>query len=269
MKKIILAVAIIGGLHSGGSGAKQELSYSNNWLNVWKTDSSYIAIKKDGSLWRFGNIARRAKGILDKREKRFFLNPIRVMNHKRVVDISVANNRVYAIDSRGALWGWGREVRKNRYIKNPIKIGSKRDWRTIESVGTAEGGDCAPYTMAFDKKGYLYGWGDNNVGFIYYAPGSRISYNIPKNLGRYKKIAMGCYKVYGLRADGSVWEWGVATRQLLPKKVSPYNYLSLYKKLNRQRAKIGKFYLSLGDRGKSYQYNGISGGKLWLLPVKY
>ena len=269
MKKIILAAAIISGLHSGGSGAKQELSYSNNWLNVWKTDGSYIAIKKDGSLWRFGNISKRAKGILDKREKRFFLSPIRVMNHKRVVDISVVNNRVYAIDSKGSLWGWGREVKKNRYIKNPIKIGSKRDWRTIESVGTAEGGDCAPYTMAFDKRGYLYGWGDNYAGFVYYAPGSRLNYLEAENLGRYKKIAMGCYKVYGLKKDGSVWEWGVATKQLMPKKVASSIYSSLYKKLNRQRAKIGKFYLKLGDRAKSYQYNGISDGKLWLLPIKY
>jgi len=267
MKKVFLALFMLSLLFGGGSGAKQEVTKSRNWLNVWKLDGAYIAVKKDGTLWKFGDISKRNFGILDKRQKRFLLTPKRVLPNKRVIDITVANNRVYAITSDGALWGWGREVIKNRYIKEPKRVGIKGDWKTVESVGTSDGGDCAPYTMGFDKSSNLYGWGDNYAGFVYYAPGSRPKYQVPKNLGKWSKVALGCYRIYGLRFDGSVWEWGIATKQLMPKKVSPNTYPTLYKKLKKQRAKIGKFYLKLGDKASSHQYNGISDGELWLLPI--
>jgi len=269
MKQLLLVIVVTGVLYGGGSGAKQELSHSSNWFNVWKLDGSYIGVKRTGSLWKFGDIPKRAYGILEKRKKQLFLTPVRVLPHHKVADISVAINRVYAITQNGVLWGWGREVGKDRYIKNPIPIGTKRDWKTVESVGTGEGGDCSAYTMAFDTQGYLYGWGDNHAGFVYYAPGSRLHYSVPENLGKWEKVAMGCYRVYALKDDGSVWEWGVATKQLLPQKVPLSTYPSLQSKLKRQKAKIGKFHLTLGDRGESHQYSGIRNGTLWLLPIEH
>jgi len=35
---------------------QEEQTHSRNWVKVWDTCSGYTALKKDGSLWQFGNV---------------------------------------------------------------------------------------------------------------------------------------------------------------------------------------------------------------------
>ena len=251
---------------------KQENTHSHNWLSVWQVDGSYVAAKKDRTLWQLGEISKVYHGIsfyvsrTKEFKKVYFLDPEPIMKGKRWKDISIGVNRVYAIGKDGTLWGWGREIHPKKYVGTPVQIGRSHKWKTVETVGSSENGECSAYTLAYQDDGTLWGWGDGDGQFLAFL--KKRVYARPQKLGKkWKKVAMGCYRVYALKADDSVWTWGIENKK--PKKIKDKKAKnSALKQLKKQHSALSLFYLKLGDKAESRRINGIRGdGSLWLLPI--
>ncbi len=91
----------------------------------------------------------------------------------------------------------------------PVPPRPHHAWETVKITGS-DASECGEYTLALDREGYLWGWGDKRnvlIGFFV----ERQSTDAPRRITRYhdwKKVVMGCYSVFGLRSDGSLWGWG-------------------------------------------------------------
>ena len=91
----------------------------------------------------------------------------------------------------------------------PVPPRPHHAWETVKTTGS-DASECGEYTLALDREGYLWGWGDKRnalIGFFV----ERQSTDAPRRITGYhdwKKVVMGCYSVFGLRSDGSLWGWG-------------------------------------------------------------
>ena len=270
MKKILIASLLFASLNAGGS-VVQEASHSHKWLTAWKYDGGYLAAKKDFTFYTLGAISRSAGGLSNRVGKRAVLinnfYPQPIMLHTKWKDVSVANNRVWAITKSGKIYAWGREVVSDRYISKPRKMSPLNAWKTVESVGSNEDGECRAYTFAFKhtKRDYeLYAWGYFRDGFMPYALGDRNSYTKAHYIGNdWKKVAMGCYTVYGLKNDGTLWKWGNGNG--FPKQI---HNNTIKRKLQRQRNMLSTFYTRVGNNSRNHRINAVRrDGTLWLKPV--
>ncbi len=269
--KIFISIALLIStlsIQAGKHVAKQESTHSRDWMSLWQMDGGYIAAKKNRSLWVFGGIKKEyfAFGqIIDKKPiYTYHLSPEKIRGKWK--DLSVMWNRVYAIKSDGTLWGWGRDVIGSKYISKPIQIGSSKKWKTIETRGSSEGGECGDYTLAFQKDGSLWGWGDRRREFFEFI--KNYSINKPNKIsGNWDKITMGCYDIYATKKNGTLWKWGVdekAPIAIVDKKEKK----RLLKKMATVHAKISVFDIDLQSYYRKNRINGIrKNGTLWLKPI--
>ena len=135
----------------------------------------------------------------------------------------------------------------------PVTPRPHHAWETVKTTGS-DASECGEYTLALDRDGYLWGWGDKRnalMGFFV----ERQSTDIPRRITRYhdwKKVVMGCYSVFGLRSDGSLWGWGTnsgirsgqivvgadAGKRIKPREITGEQKHSLLKKMKSTAGKL-------------------------------
>lgn len=70
-------------------------------------------------------------------------------------------------------------------------------------VNPSEGGECEDYTLAFKRDGSLWGWGDRRGEFFEFL--KHRSIDRPSHIvGRWDKVAMGCYEIYASQKNGTL-----------------------------------------------------------------
>jgi len=180
--------------------ARQEISYSKNWLKAWSGCGGYIALKRDGSLWEFGKIGYCYTGItpidyktgkpLYKKRDKYYLKPKKIGSGFRGAKFFTGGYRFYAIKKDGTLWGWGVGI--GRKAK---KIGPGKNWKTAGI--RFEGNGCCAYDMALKKDGTLWRFGEG----VNYKKEPNM-YKIASNV---KGVKLRCCKVYIKKMDNKVY----------------------------------------------------------------
>ncbi|MFN3194404.1 MAG: T9SS type A sorting domain-containing protein [Chlorobiota bacterium] len=180
----------------------------------WERVYSYYAIKKDGTLWTWGN--GKAVHLFD--------------DSKWEKVITVTDNpyrAVYGIKQDGSLWSWGMwnfgwviaedstiSKPSGKIIDEPILIDSTHKWKEVEIDNN--------FLLAIDELGELYTWGRYwpimGIGELD-EPEKNIIDRITKvgDSNDWTEVSVSSfeYRTFGVKEDGSIWFWGSDQNKLI------------------------------------------------------
>ena len=162
-----------------------------------------IGIKKDGTLWAWGN---NFDGQLGDGTTTNKLTPTQIGTANNWQSISVGNSHTIALKTDGTLWGWGSNISNqigdgtttNKLI--PTQIGTGTNWKSISSASF--------HTIAIKKDGTLWGWGFTNISDLT----TPFNFVIPTQIGtatNWQSISAGAVHNIAVKTDGTLWSWGI------------------------------------------------------------
>ncbi|BAF72971.1 DUF1566 domain-containing protein [Sulfurovum sp. NBC37-1] len=254
--------------------ARQEMTYSADWVKAWHTCSGYTALKKDGTLWQFGKVGECGWGgitpfdpqtgkAIYKEKHIYTLKPKKIGSGFRGAKIINGGYRLYAIKKDGTLWGWGEGLG----VK-PIKLDASHNWSDF--AVKYEGNGCCAYDVGLKKDGTLWRFPDSAFALGKYKTALKL-----KKISQFsdwKKIILDCCRIYGMRKDGSLWRadtWNgpkIIFKRYSKAKKESYVELDKYPVL---KSKMNK--MSLGTIYSSNYFNknlkANKDGTLCLLPI--
>ena len=168
------------------------------FVSTW--NNSTAVIRKDGSLWTWGNNKNGQLG--DGTSKSRFL-PKKIMDGVSFVELG---NTSAALKADGSLWMWGENeygqigdgTHKDR--KSPVKV--------MDDVTSVKKGWV--HTAALKTDGSLWTWGYNSCGQL--GNGTWNESNEPIRVaGDVTSFSTGGWSTAAVKADGSLWAWGSNT----------------------------------------------------------
>ena len=170
--------------------------------NVWFSQN--LAIKKDGTLWGWGDNTYGQVGGGTSNNTYTVPTPVNSSKWK-MVRLGVAH--AAGIKADGTLWAWGNiYARLNGQstgvnITVPLQVGSATNWSEISAGGH--------HTLALKTDGTLWAWGYNANGQL--GDGTYTDRATPVQIGtsnNWKAIVAGPDYSFALRQDGTLWYWG-------------------------------------------------------------
>jgi len=177
---------------------------SSDWLAAAACLNHSLALKKNGTLWAWGenDWGQLGDGTTDSKDA-----PVQVGPDDDWARITCGSAHSVALKRDGSLWAWGRNDRgqlgdgttDNRH--QPQKIGADQDWAAIS--GGRE------HSLALKGNGTLWAWGYNQAGAL--GLGDTTQRDEPTQVGSadvWAAIDAGYYHNWALKADGSLWAWG-------------------------------------------------------------
>ena len=212
-----------GGNVGGGLGLGDTVNRSSpvqvGALNTWETVAAMSrtsgAIKKDGTLWTWGNnsngVLGQDVGYSDKRS-----SPVQVGALTTWYKLSAgsydnnAGAHFLAVKTDGTMWAWGYNSNgqlglSDTYARSsPVQIGALTGWAEV-AAGVFS-------SMALKTDGTLWSWGKNAYGVLGRGtknPGN--DYSSPVQIGAlttWSKIAMSELTAAAIKTDGTLWMWG-------------------------------------------------------------
>ncbi len=187
-----------------------QVGSDSDWASVAPGYYHVLAIKKDGSLWAWGNNIVGQLGLGDQTDRP---SPTRVGTRKDWASVAAGTFFSLAVTSNGTLWSWGYNLYGQLGLGDtsdrvsPQQVGSGMTWVSIA------GG--AHHAFAIQRGGALWGWGLDTNNQAGYAPPDTCNSNpcakTPTQVGSstdWSAVAGGEFHSIGLRTDGTLWGWG-------------------------------------------------------------
>ena len=200
----------------------------NDWTQIAVGANHTAALKKDGSLWVWGQNIYGQLGNGTNIDH----NPIPAKIMDEVMSVSTGDDHTIVIKTDGSLWAWGKNEYINKSLsatrstisaisgqprttqfggqlgdgsitdkRTPTLIGKDSDWTQIFAVDNS--------TFAIKKDGSLWAWGFNADGQL--GDGTTNDSRRPKRIGKdtdWVQIAAGISHTVVLKKDCSLWTWG-------------------------------------------------------------
>ena len=210
-----LAVKSDGSLWGWGSDFSGQLAQSNrivpyknatrigtdtNWAQVGAGAGHSIGLKKDGSLWGWGQNESGQVGD-GTNVNQFTVTSISPDNDWRNISIGAFNS--YALKSNGTVWGWGLDAkspRKNNLL-SPQQIDPGTNWASISAAEFS--------LLALKSDGTLWIYGQN-AGLS--APqDAKNGADVFMQIGRdhdWQSVSAGETFFFARKRDGSWWDCG-------------------------------------------------------------
>lgn len=165
------------------------VSRDGNWDYISSGWMHSAAIKKDGSLWAWGN---NSSGLLGDGTTETRMQPIQIGSDKDWAKVYAGWGATFAIKKDGSLWGLGNI---NGYVQtpptaSPVRIGEDNDW--------IETGDY----VAQKKDGTLWTWGS-------YALANTSSDSSPVKINEssdWKDFFIRRSVLFGIKNNGTLWK---------------------------------------------------------------
>jgi alpha-tubulin suppressor-like RCC1 family protein len=182
-----------------------------SWKAVSSGSRSSCAIRSDDTLWCWGSNAsgRLGDGTTGYPNETFRLSPAQVGDASDWRRISVGAGPVCGVRGNGTLWCWG--INPFGQLGNgtkedqstPQQIGTETDWTTVDVLWA--------HSCGLRGAGSLWCWGSQDFGGLGndVESGTALS---PVRIGDatdWNQVDVGNGHSCGLRADESVWCWGM------------------------------------------------------------
>lgn len=161
-----------------------QVGFDNDWAKICASPTgSFYAIKKDGSLWAWGNNGNGELGLGNVFQ--YVAAPVQIGTDKDWKDIDAGGKFAFALKLDGSLWGWGLN---NSYQLGdgttvsktvPTRLGNNNMGSTWSSFSCSENGVAAICT-----NGAPWAWGAS-MTFGYTTSGG--SFRIPTRLGNFEE----------------------------------------------------------------------------------
>ena len=164
-----------------------------------------IALRADGLVMTWG---RNNCGQLGDGTTTQHTTPVTLTSLSNVVAVSAGGIQSFAVLSNGTVWAWGYNncgqlgdgTTNNRL--SPVQIPG------LTNVLMSSGGAC---TIAVKTDGTVWGWGSNTYGQM--ATNTTMAYSLSPmpiaGMSNAVSVASGVSHAMALKADGSVWTWGL------------------------------------------------------------
>ncbi|MGI4864964.1 MAG: T9SS type A sorting domain-containing protein [Janthinobacterium lividum] len=188
-----------------------QVGTATNWVQATIGSQTSLALRTDGSLWGWGN-NQYGQLATSTNLNTSLPNPTPVQIPGTYVQVACSGTHVLALRADGSLWAWGfnlygqlgnSPVPANGYV-NPVPA---QVAGTYTQVAASSDG-----SMALKADGSLWTWGDNYFGQLGIAAtaGTSGAHPVPTQVpGTYTQMSAGLRYSLALRADGSLWAWGV------------------------------------------------------------
>lgn len=214
-KSVIARTARIWGDNTNGQlGINNRLSRSSpvqlitedgEWSTIDVCGTSSGVIKRDGTLWTWGN---NTSGQLGTNNVIHRSSPVQTISAgTNWYRLAVGSDMMVAIKGDYTLWAWGDntngQLGDGTVVKrsSPVQIGAGVDWNQLSSVdGTVH---------ALKTDGTLWGWGLNNKGQL--GQNDTVDRSSPVQIGAgtdWSKISTGTSFALLLKTNGSLWVLG-------------------------------------------------------------
>ena len=170
------------------------------------------AIQRNGRVWTWGYSGAGIGTGTSTTNIPEIITPVRIIgNAKTFCKIISGANHIIALDKNGRAWTWGQNVfgqlGDGAVVDKCTPVSVAGTVKTFCEISAGYG-----HTLAIDKNGRVWAWGDNGYGQL--GDNTTIDQSTPISvLGTIKtfcKISSGSGSGYGVAIDknGLVWAWG-------------------------------------------------------------
>jgi alpha-tubulin suppressor-like RCC1 family protein len=178
---------------------------SRDWKNIECSGDFMYAIKKDGSIWAYGNNSSGYLGLGDQVKQ---VNLIQFADSKEWKTIKCGYSHTLGLKMDGSLWDWGVGASgQTGFITSPLQKGSDKDWASI-NCGNA-------HSILVKTNGTLWSFGSNYYGELGIGtPIGNFSSTVlggPLQIGTdntWVSSFCGGGFTFAVKKDSSFWAWG-------------------------------------------------------------
>ena len=204
-----------GQLGVGTSGNKSnpvQVGTGTDWIAVSAGSTYTVAIKTDYSLWSWGSSSQGQLGHAETPTN----TPHQVGTDKDWITVSAGSSHTVAIKSDGFLWAWGNNAdgqlglgESSNTKTFPVQVKDESGSGYLEDVIAVSAGGY--HTVAIDKYGKLWAWGNNANGQLGLGESGSGNYRtIPVQIdaGSWIAVFTGNNHTIALKKNGTLWSWG-------------------------------------------------------------
>jgi alpha-tubulin suppressor-like RCC1 family protein len=178
------------------------------WANVGGTETSFSAVKTNGTLWSWGSNANGRLGIGSVLSRS---SPTQVGSLTNWSSVSGGRSQMFAIKTDGTLWAWGSNSDGALGINQASATVAGRSSPVQIATGIASvSGAQRNNGYAIRTNGTLLAWGDPNSGCLGDNQ-TTVFRSSPTQIGsatNWTKVSGGNYFVLAIRSPGTLWAWG-------------------------------------------------------------
>lgn len=192
------------GSMGGDSNVPVEVKGLDDVIAVAAGRSTSLALKKDGTVWIWGDAHRRSGSVV----------PVQVEELSHMVAIGSGANSFYALKDNGSAWAWGGG--DGTLGDQPFTNGSSAP------VEVSLGGDVQmisggwDHALALRKDGTVWAWGANEEGQLGNGEVSKKFDSRPRRvegLDDVVAVSAGVACSLAVTSDGTVWQWGAGSEK--------------------------------------------------------
>lgn len=201
-----------------------QVGSSTDWTAVAASQFHSLGLRTNGTLWAWGRNDTWQLGDGTSVTNR--INPVQIGTDTDWASVSAGYDYSLAIRSNGSLWAWGNNDAgqlgdgTTTSRNAPVQIGTATNWAAVSGGGaslTGSSNDCSStrrHTLGLRTNGTLWAWGNNVSGQLGDGTTDDSPVPIPMQVGTdndWVAMAAGCRESLAIKADGTLWRWGVTT----------------------------------------------------------
>lgn len=185
------------------------LSGTKNWNQISAGSVNTIAVRKDGTLWSWGQGGVAYVGVDGRNGAGGSAEPAQIGSDTNWKQVNVGNYNAAAVKNDKTLWTWGYifwgaigngSYGVNSGYSSPIQIGTT-EWEKVSISSN--------YVLAIKTDGTLWAWGNNSTGQL--GLGNTADKSVPTQVGTdtdWFHVEASNTHAVALKTNGTLYTWG-------------------------------------------------------------